>query len=319
MIVGGGGTPEGVVARAIEMAGGADCRVVVVPQASMRAEAGNESAEMFREAGARNVRVLRIEINKSAGDVVNAGGMVDAGSASNVQRSADAGNVANATNAANTGGAAYAKGAANMGDAAKSRDAANKGHASKAGGAVEAGGASRFRGDSEIEILNDADLIWFSGGDQNRLMRRLNEAGIADVIRQRFRDGCVVGGTSAGAAVMSERMITGKADLESIAHGGTELAGGLGLWPGVIVDQHFLKRRRFNRLYSAVLDHPDLIGVGIDERTAVIVRGDRIDVMGDSSVMIIDARNASTSAGERGRTATQVRVDTIAPGDSSRF
>jgi cyanophycinase len=88
-------------------------------------------------------------------------------------------------------------------------------------------------------------------------------------------------------------MITGEADLQGITPQATRLADGLGLWSEVIVDQHFLKRQRFNRLFSAVLDHPDKIGVGIDEGTVVIVGPDDWEVIGAGKVLVIDARRGA--------------------------
>jgi cyanophycinase len=123
-------------------------------------------------------------------------------------------------------------------------------------------------------------------------MKALEGTGVPDVIARRYRDGAVVGGTSAGAAVMSAIMLTGDADLQSITVGATKTAAGLGLWPEVIVDQHHLKRQRQSRLISLVLEHPTLVGVGIDERTAAIVSGSRFEVIGESSVLVIDARRA---------------------------
>jgi len=146
--------------------------------------------------------------------------------------------------------------------------------------------------------LEQATLIWIPGGDQNRFMKAIAGTGLDEVIRARHRAGAVVGGTSAGAAVLSERMITGEADLQSLTSGKTVLAKGLGLWTGGIFDQHFLRRQRNNRLLSAVLDHPHLIGVGIDEATAVIVRGDQLEVVGRSAVVVFDARQASVSKPE---------------------
>lgn len=155
---------------------------------------------------------------------------------------------------------------------------------------------------AEDDIDDDAELrraalIWFPGGDQSRLMEALRGAHLIETITTRYRDGAVIGGTSAGAAVMSEQMIIGGAELKAIRRAGTPLGGGLGLWPGVIVDQHFHRRQRFNRLLSAVLDQPALVGVGIDERTAVIVRGGECEVLGESSVMVIDGRGAKIANG----------------------
>jgi cyanophycinase len=140
--------------------------------------------------------------------------------------------------------------------------------------------------------IQTATLIWMPGGDQNRFMKTIAGTGLDDAIRERHRAGAVVGGTSAGAAVLSAAMITGDADLQSLSPGKTVLAKGLGLWPDAIVDQHFLRRQRNNRLLAAVIEHPRLIGVGIDEATAAILRNGRIEVVGRSAVVVFDARHA---------------------------
>ena len=111
-------------------------------------------------------------------------------------------------------------------------------------------------------------------------------------IRERHRAGVTVGGTSAGAAVLAEAMFTGDADLTSLTAGATVTAKGLALWPEALIDQHFQERQRDNRLISAVMDRPALIGVGIDEGTAVIVQGKSFEVIGKSSVVVVDARDA---------------------------
>jgi cyanophycinase len=140
--------------------------------------------------------------------------------------------------------------------------------------------------------LRRATLIWIPGGDQNRFMKAIEGTGLAEIIRERHRAGATVGGTSAGAAVLAEFMFTGDADLTSLTAGATVTAKGLALWPEALIDQHFLKRQRDNRLISAVMDRPNLIGVGIDEGTAVIVQGKSFEVIGRSSVVVVDARDA---------------------------
>lgn len=147
--------------------------------------------------------------------------------------------------------------------------------------------------DTAIKLIQSADLIWMPGGDQNRLMKAIAGTGIADAIRARYRAGATVGGTSAGAAVLSGVMLTGDADLTAIRQGNTKAAEGLDLWPGAIVDQHFTKRQRFNRLLSAVMDRPKLIGIGVDEATAAILTGSRFEVVGAGQVLVIDGRAAS--------------------------
>jgi len=136
-----------------------------------------------------------------------------------------------------------------------------------------------------IEAIRKADLVWMPGGDQGRLMRALVKAdGAVEAIRERFRAGAVVGGTSAGAAVMSRTMIAGGSGER------VEIAEGLALWPEVVVDQHFLKRNRQDRLRAALGRHPGLVGVGIDESTAVVVGPAGCEVLGRSKVVLMDGR-----------------------------
>jgi len=88
-------------------------------------------------------------------------------------------------------------------------------------------------------------------------------------------------------------MITGDGDFTVITADNVELWPGLGLFRGVIVDQHFVARRRHNRLISVVLEHPELLGVGIDEDTAVWVRPDgSLKVLGEGWVVVYDATTA---------------------------
>jgi cyanophycinase len=157
---------------------------------------------------------------------------------------------------------------------------------------LEAGAAEAFVVDeSDREAaraaLQRATLIWMPGGSQSRLLEALTKADLVSLLKERHQQGCVIGGTSAGAAVTSEIMLTGKAELGAISPKSTETVPGLGLWPQVIVDQHFLVRQRSNRLISALLAHPGMTGVGIDEGTAVIVTDKGWQVVGVSQVMIL--------------------------------
>ena len=150
-------------------------------------------------------------------------------------------------------------------------------------------------------VLDRATLIWMPGGDQNRFMKAIDGTGLDEVIRRRHAAGAVVGGTSAGAAVLAAEMFTGDADLKALTAGATVTAKGLGIVPDLLIDQHFLTRQRDNRLISAVFDHPKLIGVGIDESTAIVVRGAAFDVIGRSSVVVIDARHATIESRPKGQ------------------
>lgn len=156
--------------------------------------------------------------------------------------------------------------------------------------------------ESTAKALEAFTGYWFLGGDQLRLAAMLLGTRALETIERRFHEGAVVGGTSAGAAVMSNAMLTGRgrrlkdpeaAELRKIARGMADVALGFGFFPGAIVDQHFMQRARYNRLLSAVLDHPQLLGVGIDEETALLVRPDGIwEVLGSHYVKIFDARRA---------------------------
>ncbi len=138
-----------------------------------------------------------------------------------------------------------------------------------------------------LAAVQSADLIWFGGGKQSLLMTELQRLKLVAPIRERYQRGAVIGGTSAGAAVMSKVMITGKPKRVGEV---PPLSEGLGLWPETIVDQHFIVRNREPRLLAAVKANPKLLGVGIDESTFVIVSGDRVEVDGKSTVVLLDAR-----------------------------
>ena len=150
--------------------------------------------------------------------------------------------------------------------------------------------------------------IWFLGGDQNRITEVLAGTPAERAIRARYELGAVVGGTSAGAAIMTTPMISGAERRPGGTRPGTTqawitierddvvTAPGLSLLPGAIVDQHFVRRRRHNRLISLVLEHPHLVGAGIDESTALEVRPDGTwRVLGNSVVVIYDARNGAVT------------------------
>lgn len=141
-----------------------------------------------------------------------------------------------------------------------------------------------------IEALGSATGVFFGGGDQARIMDVLADAELLAVVKARFAAGVVFGGTSAGAAVMSARMITGEGDFTVIDASRVEVRPGLGLLSGAIVDQHFVRRQRQNRLFGLVLAHPEERGVGIDEDTAILVTGGRTaEVVGKGPVVLVDA------------------------------
>ena len=146
-----------------------------------------------------------------------------------------------------------------------------------------------------LDSLSRAKLIFISGGDQNRFMKVVRNTEIAQIIKQAYQSGSTIAGTSAGAAVMSEVMITGnqiqnskyEETFDNILFDNIETAPGLSLINTAIIDQHFLKRSRYNRLLSALITFPKLIGIGIDESTAIIISGDTARVVGESEVIVV--------------------------------
>ena len=146
-----------------------------------------------------------------------------------------------------------------------------------------------------VDSLQNAKLIFISGGDQSRFMKVVSNTPVFKAINQAYQNGSTVAGTSAGAAVMCENMITGNQKLESkytatfdnIRYDNLETALGLGLIKNVIIDQHFLKRSRYNRLLSGLVEFPTHIGIGIDESTAIIVRNKEIEIVGESEVIVV--------------------------------
>ncbi len=203
VMVGGGGVTAEIRKRTLELAGGRNAKVLVIPQAQQRSDGGRSNADMWKKTGAGEVAILDLSDPKKA-----------------------------------------------------------------------------------VAAVMNADLIWMPGGHQRRLVSALKETGIPEAIYRRYREGAVIGGSSAGAGVMSKFMLSSGGIFE-----------GLGLWPEAIVDTHFLARNRFTRLLEAVLDRPELIGIGIDERTAVFLHGTSFEVIGESSVFVIDARKTKIENG----------------------
>ena len=144
-----------------------------------------------------------------------------------------------------------------------------------------------------LEQLKQANGVFFTGGDQNRIMEVLSEAKLLNALKEKYKSGAVFAGTSAGTAVMSAIMITGEGDFTVLDGTKVETKSGIGLLTGVIVDQHFIKRSRQNRLHGLILKNPALLGIGIDEDTAFAVRDNRFaEVLGTSGVLIFDARKS---------------------------
>jgi cyanophycinase len=146
-----------------------------------------------------------------------------------------------------------------------------------------------------LDSLEKAKLIFIAGGDQDRFMNAVINTPVYDAIHKAYANGATIAGTSAGAAVMSEHMITGR-ELTDTAYHSTfrklvenniEIKPGLGLLKNAVVDQHFIVRSRYNRLLSALARFPSLVCIGVDEATAIIVSQNKVKVAGESQVIVM--------------------------------
>lgn len=171
---------------------------------------------------------------------------------------------------------------------------------------------------ARIDSIRNAKLIYITGGDQARFMDTAGGTEIVTAIADAYKAGAVVAGTSAGAALMCATMITGNAlrypeyssTYKTIESNNMETKPGLGLIDKVIIDQHFLIRSRHNRLLTAAIEFPNMKGIGIDESTAIVVRGNSAEVIGDSQVIVIE--NPSKSRQEKnGKLAAKGLVTSI--------
>ncbi len=175
----------------------------------------------------------------------------------------------------------------------------------------------------KVDSLRKASLIFISGGDQSRFMRIVRNTPIHQAIKDAYQNGAMVAGTSAGAAVMSQKMITGDQirhqeytpTYRVIENENIVLSDGLGLISTAIIDQHFVWRSRHNRLITSVLEYPDLPGIGVDESTAILVRGNYAEVVGISQVVVFRNPQKSRKDFKEKLGGVGLTVDIFLPGD----
>jgi cyanophycinase len=144
-------------------------------------------------------------------------------------------------------------------------------------------------GSGVLDLLEFASGLFITGGSQLRISSALGGTAIADTIRRRHAAGMVVAGTSAGAAILSEHMISMGDSGATPRRRLVQMAKGLGLTPDLVVDQHFRQRDRLGRLVTALSYNPEPLGVGVDEDTAAVIQDDVLRVIGSGAVTVIDA------------------------------
>jgi len=165
-----------------------------------------------------------------------------------------------------------------------------------------------------IERLRKASGVFFTGGDQLRIATIVGGSQTDIFLHQASRDGIVIGGTSAGAAMMSSTMILGGSDTVP-TQDAVRLGPGFELVSGLLIDMHFAERGRLARLLAAVAQFPHELGVGIDEDTALVVEGNRCEVIGSGAATIVDAGKATSEHNNSGAFGlTDVRLHVLPAG-----
>jgi len=179
-----------------------------------------------------------------------------------------------------------------------------------------------------IDSIAHASLLYIGGGDQTSFMNIVAGTEVEKAIKDCYKNGNVIAGTSAGAAVMSEKMITGvelnhksttedteRQGFETIEANNVEISTGLGFLKNAIIDQHFIKRKRYNRLIAVAIENASYSCIGIDEATAIYVKNGIAQVVGDSQVIKISNSNKKVKSVGGKLAAKGLRLDVYISGD----
>jgi cyanophycinase len=153
-------------------------------------------------------------------------------------------------------------------------------------------------------MLDDATGIFMTGGNQLKLSAVINGTAFGRAIIDAHRRGVTIGGTSAGASIQSSHMVAFGTGGSTPKQRMTQLSSGLGLVKSCVIDQHFAQRNRYGRLLMIVAQSPDLLGMGVDEDTAAVIRDDHVvEVIGRGAVTIIDGQHMTSNAHDAKRAA----------------
>lgn len=148
---------------------------------------------------------------------------------------------------------------------------------------------------SSLKAIDSATCVFFTGGDQIRITKLLGGTKVDELLNQKYENGLILAGTSAGASMMSNTMIVEGQQETNPRKGLVDMAPGMEFLQGVVIDQHFAQRGRLGRLLSAVSHYPHHLGLGIDEDTAIVVADRQFEVVGRGAVTIVDAGSLTFS------------------------
>jgi cyanophycinase len=172
-----------------------------------------------------------------------------------------------------------------------------------------------------VKKCEEADAIFFTGGDQLRITSQMGDSPMYRCMQERYAEGAMIVGTSAGAAAMPYTMIVGGPGDESNRISTLSMAPGLGLLDSVVIDSHFAERGRIGRLIGAVMQNPRNLGIGIDEATAIIVTRDKhFEVVGPGAIYVLDGAGITYSGLSEDRAegivpVHDVRLHVLSEGD----
>lgn len=164
-----------------------------------------------------------------------------------------------------------------------------------------------------LEALEQATGVFFTGGDQLQITSRIGGTSFGARLRERLeQEGLMVGGTSAGAAAMSGTMVVGGPSDGTVRRADVELAPGLGYWRDAVIDTHFNARGRVSRVMAMHAHNPQVLGIGLDEDTALdVTLGSRFQVLGSGAAMVFDGRVTHSNAADVGSEEILALTDSI--------
>lgn len=181
---------------------------------------------------------------------------------------------------------------------------------------------------SKLDSLKTAKLIYIGGGDQVTFMEIINSnPEVKNLLKSAYQNGKMIAGTSAGAAVMSEVMITGNQlkykdyenTFDNIEIKNVETKQGLGFIKTAVIDQHFVVRSRYNRLLSLIIENPTYKGIGIDEGTAILVKNGSAEVVGRAQVIVFKNPKQSKKLNGDKLGAKGITLDIYLNGEKFKF
>jgi cyanophycinase len=176
--------------------------------------------------------------------------------------------------------------------------------------------------DPRLDVLADAAAVFFTGGDQLRITTRLGGTPLSERIEEIYMRGGIIAGTSAGATALGEMMLVGSPAEGICKLRDVKMTPGLGLAKDMIIDQHFSERGRIRRLLGAVAENPRMLGIGVDEDTAVVIEGDgSFHALGSGAVYVVDGHdlsytNFSEASFSRAMSVFGVKLHVLSSGDS---